>query len=590
MKRFSRSPIRPILYIIGIAFGILFAMEPFAFFLAGGLAAFCTYRFFLELRECSTSSAFYWLVVLSQTINLFVFFWIPSSISAISGSGSVVSWALFLIYGLFSHLKLFVSYFGWSISLTIYSKYRKSTEETFILGWLLFPVWAVLGDLVVPQLFPLFWGNLTEGNLSFSQIASYFGVYGAGFFLLFGTSSIQLLLSKDTRRVGIFGILVFGIAWTLGGLRLYLAPFYSVPTATPKVEDGILKLSAALIQPNTAPGKRELAENPEFIGQSISTNLEMGLKASLEVVPPPDILFFPESAVPFHGTIPPETDTTGGSYSPTFHGAVLFLAYKSGADILFNELNQFPEGLKNQVSLVSAKTGDFTRYDKRRLLAFGEYLPFESAFPGLRNLFRETSRYITGGQPLPLLGERDLVRTKWPSPPTEQEISWIQNPESLRTGFGPGISDDKVVYQILPLICYEAMFPGLIRESIESASNDTYTFLANPTNDAWFSSNVEAWQHGGAVRFRAIEFGLPLVRPAVNGISFAVDPYGRILNEPTRYGEKATESFLLPVSKLNKKGSTFFARWGNIPFFLYSILITVLFPFFVSALTGKKIG
>ncbi|TGK58271.1 apolipoprotein N-acyltransferase [Leptospira wolffii] len=582
MIRFSRSPIRPIVFILGIAFGILFAMEPFAFFPAGGLAAFCGFLLFQELRKWNIKSALYWLVALSQTVNLVVFFWIPSSISAISGAGWAVSWTLFLAYGLFSHAKFYASYLGWYISLNVYSKYGKSEEETSALGWLLFPIWSVLGDLVVPQLFPWFWGNMAEGNLSFSQISSYVGIYGTGFFLLVGGSSLALILEKRISRTGRIGILVFGIAWTLGGFRLYLAPSFSVPAETPKLEENVLKLSASLIQPNSSPGKRELAENPEFMGQTISTNLELGLRSSLETSPPPDILFFPESAVPFHGTDPTDASVSGSSYSPTFHGTVLYLAYKTGADILYNELNQSPDGLKNQVTLISSNTGESTRYEKRRLLAFGEYLPFESIFPSLRSLFRETSRYVTGGTPKPLTGERYLKRKRFPSPPTEEEISLIQDPENFSKSFIDGGSDDKVVYQALPLICYEAMFPGLVRESIENASNDTFTFLTNPTNDAWFASRVEAWQHGGAVRFRAIEFGLTFVRPAVSGISFAVDSYGRILNTPTNYGEKATESFLLPATKLNKKGNTFFSRWGNIPFFLYSALITALFPFFAS--------
>ncbi|TGK02676.1 apolipoprotein N-acyltransferase [Leptospira langatensis] len=582
MIRFSRNPIRPLLYSFGLAFGILFGMEPFEFFPAGGLGAACAYLLFWELREWSIRSTIYWLLLLSQIINLVVFFWIPSSITAISGAGPLVSWVVFLVYGLFSHIKLFLFFFGWNISLKVYSKYRKSSKEKEVFAWAIFPIWGVFTDMITPQLFPWFWGNLGEGNLSFSQIASFAGVYGVGFFLLLGTSSLVLWKNLSIRKFAYSGILIFGLVWTLGGLRLYLAPNYEVPNSTPKVENDVLKLSAVLLQPNTSPGKRELAENPEFVGQTISTSLELGLRSSLETSPPPDILFIPESAIPFHGTIPSDP-ASPSVYSSTFHGAVTYLTYKTGADVLYNELNQFPEGLKNQVTLLSSNTGEFQRYDKRRLLAFGEYIPFESVFPFLRSLFKETSRYVTGGDPKPLQGERFLQRQRWPSPPTEAEISLIQNPENFRPISAEMRKEEKVQYQILPLICYEAMFPALTQDSVKSASNDTYTFLANPTNDSWFSSRIEAWQHAGAARFRAIEYGLSFVRPAVTGISFAVDPYGRSLNHPTQYGEKVTDSFLLPITKLKAGGNTFFAKWGNIPFLLYSILIASLFP-----LMGKR--
>ncbi|TGK35725.1 apolipoprotein N-acyltransferase [Leptospira andrefontaineae] len=582
MIRFSRNPIRPFLCLIGIASGILFGMEPFEFFPAGGLSAFCAYILFLELREWKLRSAIFWLLGLSQTINLIVFFWIPSSISAISGAGASISWTLFLVYGIFSHFKLIIFYLGWNFSLFLYNKYINSPEKLTLFGWVIFPIWGVLSDLIMPQLFPWYWGNLAEGNLSFSQVASWTGIFGVGFFLLLGSSSLVLIKNPALKRYGIAGILIFGIVWTLGGFRLYSAPDYTVPNSTPAIEDGILKLSGVLIQPNTSPGKRELAENPEFVGQTISTSLELGLRSSLETSPPPDLLFLPESAVPFHGTIPNE-NLGQGVYSSTFHGALMYLTYKTGADILYNELNRFPEGLKNQVTLLSSSNGEVERYDKRRLLAFGEYIPFESTFPFLRKLFKETSFYITGGDPKPLLGIRSFRRERIPSLPTEEETPLIQNPDHFRPILTSSGKEENVSYQILPLICYEAMFPDLVRESVKFASKDTFTFFVNPTNDSWFSSQVEAWQHGGAVRFRAIEFGLTFVRPAVTGISFAVDPYGRSLNHATRYGEKDTRSFLLPATKLKNGGNTFYSEWGNLPFYLYTILAFTLF-----FLVGKK--
>ncbi|TGM99512.1 apolipoprotein N-acyltransferase [Leptospira dzoumogneensis] len=584
MIRFSRNPIRPFLYLIGIASGILFGMEPFEFFPAGGLSALCAYLLFLELKEWRLRSAIFWLLGLSQIINLIVFFWIPSSISAISGAGAGISWALFLVYGVFSHCKLIVFYLGWNFSLFLYNKHINSPERSILFGWLIFPIWGVLSDLIMPQLFPWYWGNLAEGNLSFSQIASWTGIFGVGFFLLLGSSSLVLIRNAFGQRYGIAGILIFGIVWTLGSFRLYSAPDYTVPSSTPAIEDGILKLSGVLIQPNTSPGKRELAENPEFVGQTISTSLELGLRSSLETSPPPDLLFLPESAVPFHGTIPNENPGQG-VYSSTYHGALMYLTYKSGADILYNELNRFPEGLKNQVTLLSSSNGEVQRYDKRRLLAFGEYIPFESVFPFLRKLFKETSFYIPGEDPKPLMGNRSLRRERLPSLPTEEETPLIQNPDHFRPILAGSGKEENISYQILPLICYEAMFSYLVRDSVKFASKDTYTFFVNPTNDSWFSSEVEAWQHAGAVRFRAIEFGLTMVRPAVTGISLAVDPYGRNLNHPTKYGEKNTRSFLLPATKLKEGGNTFYSEWGNFPFYLYTILVFTLF-----FLVGKKVS
>ena len=53
--------------------------------------------------------------------------------------------------------------------------------------------------------------------------------------------------------------------------------------------------------------------------------------------------------------------------------------------------------------------------------------------------------------------------------------------------------------------------------------------LVNVTNDGWFGDTTGPRQHLHQARVRAVEEGLPLVRAANNGISAAVDGYGRIL-------------------------------------------------------------
>lgn len=573
-----KNPVRPFLYSLGLSLGLLFGMEPFAFFPAGIGGGLCAFLLFTELKDWPLRFQIYWFLFLSQLVNLTVFFWIPSSISAISGAGTFISWLLFFVYGIFSHIKLPIAFYGWKICLKVYSKYRIYDDDSILPSWLLFPVFAVVADMITPQLFPWYWGNLAEGSLAFSQAAAVTGIYGTGFFLLFGSSGLALFRDKSGKKAGIVAASILSFVWILGGYRLLTAPEYKVPSSTPNTEDGYLKLSALLVQPNTAPAKREYAENPEYLGQAMSRNLEMALRGSLENHPPPDIIFLPESAVPFHGTDKGEAGMPNESYSPTFHGLTLYLTRKTGADLLYNELNQFRNGLKNQVTLLSSETGQITRYDKRRLLAFGEYLPFESSFPFLRSLFRETSRYIPGEKSVPLLGFRSFQRSVRPSPPTQEEIAQIQTPERFSDFLGFPSKEEGVSYQILPLVCYEAMFPSLVRDSVREAKKDVFTLLANPTNDAWFSSKTEAWQHAGTAKFRAIEFGLSLVRPAVSGISFAVDAYGRNLSAPIESGEIGNRAILLPVTRLSEEGNTFYSRWGNIPFYLYSFLILFSFP------------
>jgi apolipoprotein N-acyltransferase len=77
------------------------------------------------------------------------------------------------------------------------------------------------------------------------------------------------------------------------------------------------------------------------------------------------------------------------------------------------------------------------------------------------------------------------------------------------------------------LICFEAIFPDYTREFTRRGSQ----LLAVVTNDGWFGRLVGAQQHAELAVMRTVENGVPMVRSANNGISFIVDPYGKILKQ-----------------------------------------------------------
>jgi apolipoprotein N-acyltransferase len=128
-------------------------------------------------------------------------------------------------------------------------------------------------------------------------------------------------------------------------------------------------------------------------------------------------------------------------------------------------------------------------YDKVHLVPFGEYLPFQRLLErlGLKQLTKQVGGFLSG--------------------------------DRRRAMDVPGAP------KMLPLICYEAIFPGTAVPRGERPG-----WLVNVTNDGWFGISSGPYQHFQQARVLAIAEGLPLVRAANTGISAVVDPVGRIVN------------------------------------------------------------
>jgi apolipoprotein N-acyltransferase len=220
------------------------------------------------------------------------------------------------------------------------------------------------------------------------------------------------------------------------------------------------------------------------------------------------LLIWPEVAMPFAALDSPEALSAIGDLLP--EGTVLLSGAtrveRGGADgrgqrRFFN-------------SLLALRKGGFliAFYDKIFLVPFGEFLPLRPLLVALGlNEVAQRGGYSAGVEPRPLL---DIP--------------------GLPTG-------------VVPLICYEAIFPGAVVQSRRgplptlpmgplSTAEDPLPHpplpkrpgvIVNITNDGWFGNTTGPRQHLHQARVRAVEQGLPLLRAANNGISAAFDGYGR---------------------------------------------------------------
>jgi apolipoprotein N-acyltransferase len=158
-------------------------------------------------------------------------------------------------------------------------------------------------------------------------------------------------------------------------------------------------------------------------------------------------------------------------------------------------------------------------YDKLHLVPFGEFLPFQEWMEklGLVQLTKVTGGFIPGTR-------RGTMEV-------------------------PGAP------RMLPLICYEAVFPGDIESRDERAG-----WMINLTNDGWFGISTGPYQHLQQARLRAIEEGLPLVRAANTGVSAVIDPVGRIV---ARLG--LGKEGVLDAGLPSAIAPTAYARFGDVP-------------------------
>jgi len=146
----------------------------------------------------------------------------------------------------------------------------------------------------------------------------------------------------------------------------------------------------------------------------------------------------------------------------------------------------------------------------------------------------------------------------------------------VQGGFVPGDRRRRIELagapDVLPLVCYEIIFPG---EAVPNGERPGW--LLNVTNDAWFGMTPGPYQHFQQARVRAIEEGLPLVRAANNGISAVIDPLGRILGS-LPLGQEGTLDTSLPRAI----SSTTYSSIRDVLFF--TVVGATLFAGFASRL------
>lgn len=383
-----------------------------------------------------------------------------------------------------------VSYFGWWFAAFVHAAYfgcfgwasyfslRKNNWFFQILG--IPSMWVVL-EWIRTEI-PV-WGfgwNLlaySQADLTpVAQIASLIGAYGVSWMVMIGNLFVFFCFRfLKTRRLSEMkpAFAAFTILTVLIGTSLFYNRSFDRNLNPPA------PFRVAVVQPN-------IPQSAKWQPMERSRILELHEQLTrLVSFDRPDLIVWPEAAFPGYFNRDPDRTQVIQLQTelgiPILLGGLYWAENDSGAGRAYNS-----------VYLLNQNSDSTDRYDKIRLVPFGEFVPWPGFF-GWLGLDRVAYSFGVG---------------------------------DFKSGETIKIFSARGVPPFSALICFEDTFPSLARQAVQEGAG----FLVVTTNDAWFSKSAAPYQHLQASQFRAIEHRVPLVRAANTGVSAWIDRQGRVVD------------------------------------------------------------
>lgn len=435
-------------------------------------------------------------------------YWIYHSINYYGGVSFFSSVLVVLL--LCAYLSLYPAFFSVLFSALL--------QKTKLPALLIAPVlWVVLEFIRSYALTGFPWSSIGYSQYTFLpviQIADITGVYGISFLILAvnGAFADVMFLKKRVRQMPLFPV-----SYTLLGLVvlvILIAGSFIYGTWRIGEQREGHGVTVSIVQADIEQDKKW---EPSYQSDVIGTYFRLSRQASRNA---PQLIVWPETAMPFFfGSDIANTEKLIDFQKDL--GSWLLLG-----SVMIKKQTQQESLLTNSAVLLNPAGKTVYRYDKIHLVPFGEYVP-------LRNVLFFIDKIVAG------IG--DYV-------PGDEYIK-------AKTDFG----------RFATLICYEIIFPGLVRKFYTDGGD----FIVNITNDAWFGKTSGPYQHFSMAVFRAVENRKPLVRAANTGISGFIDSNGAV--------ESMTPLFKRRVitHEIKTDGTmTFYTKYGDL-FAYFCIVISV---------------
>ncbi|MFW6134702.1 MAG: apolipoprotein N-acyltransferase [Elusimicrobiota bacterium] len=288
-------------------------------------------------------------------------------------------------------------------------------------------------------------------------------------------------------------------------LKLFILPFALIFLF---LSYGILKTNSAhsrpdlkvcMLQGNISQYKKW---NSAFKHEILNTYGNLHKKAQQHR---PDLIIWPETAIPGVMTREPE-----------LMNYIKELTADSDAYELIGSVEKANGKYYNSVYLISPKGEIVDSYRKVHLTPFGEYIPFRIFLSPFAGVVNEVGDFEPGDN-IRLLKFND--------------------------------------YKISTGICFEGIFPSLVRRFFKQGSN----IFVNVTNDGWFLNTAGPYQHFVHSVLRAVENRTYVLRTGNTGISAIVSPKGKILKKTGLL----KETILCGKAGISEN-LTFYQKFGNL--------------------------
>ncbi|WP_328497693.1 apolipoprotein N-acyltransferase [Streptomyces sp. NBC_00414] len=348
------------------------------------------------------------------------------------------------------------------------------------------------------------WGLLGSSQWDVApalRLASVGGVWLLSFLLVAVNVAVAVLVAVRSSRIP-----------AVAGLVATAAATSAVWIWSPRPDEDGERARIAVVQPGVingvgAPGKRfarEEALTRKLAGQDV------------------DLVVWGESSVGF--------DLAD---RPDLADRLAALSREIDADIMVNvdaRRSDRPGIYKSSVLVgPQGPTGD--RYDKMRLVPFGEYVPARSL------LGWATSVGKAAGE--------DRMRG------TEQVVMSVG--DGLKVG---------------PMVCFESAFPDISRHL---ALDGAQVLLAQSATSS-FQSSWAPEQHASLAALRAAETGRPMVHATLTGVSAVYGPGGGRVGSWLGTDASASAVYDVPLAH----GVTPYARFGEWPVYLAVLILAAL--------------